>query len=186
MKKIGIVLLVALACLIILPNIMAKTATDVLQTIPPILVSNPTAIAMCTVLTVVPGSVIAGQSGVLSAFCPFAQNNGAINFPQLTDTTRNETPTFILTTGFTAVSLQLSTTIRSGSGCLPANQLGFNNTINTGITLGQFITNGASVTFVSQGLFNATHPQFGFYDYCLWYSNPPVNGIATFTIAWTP
>ena len=186
MKKIGLTILLVLAFLTALPLISAKTATDVLQVIPPVVVSNRTAVSLCTVLTLVPGSVITGQSGVVSAFCPYSSNNGAIDFQQLTDTTRSETPTFILTTGWTAISLQLSTTIRSGFGCLPANQLGFNNTQNTGITLGQFLTSGSPVSFISQATFNSTMPQFGIYDYCLWYTNPPANGILTFTVSWTP
>ena len=172
--RLSILLLIAI---FILP-VMAQRATDAIQTIPPIIVSGPNAVAGCTVLNLSPGSIVTGTSGFVQANCP--NNTPAISL------NGTETPTFLLSTGWTQISL-----IQYIYPCSFSFRQVFHLTVNgtTTTTMGRLVgmnlTSGSPVTF-TQSSNSTTSLMFGGYNYCLYYQNPPVNGIATFTVSWTP
>src|SRR6266700_6182490 len=107
MKKTRLALLSMIAILTIVP-VVGKQITDVIQTIPPITVSTRYAIAGCTLMDVSPGDVVAGASGVNTAMCdngfPAILLAGPLLSQSVSNTT-NETPTFILATGWIAIGL---------------------------------------------------------------------------------
>jgi hypothetical protein len=142
--------------------------SDVLQVIPPIIVSSPTAIAGCTVLNLSPGSAVTGTNGFIQANCP----NGA---PAVIFGVATETPTFLLATGFAQVSLMYYS-----SSC----NFHFFSTFAHRL-VGTNLTSSGPITFTSQSN-STTQLLAGGYNYCLYYQNPPVNGILSFTIAWSP
>lgn len=165
-------ILLTIISLTILPVWAQRTTTtDVLQTIPPIIVSGPNAIALCTVLNVTPGSVVAGTTGFLKANCP--NNQPAI------DLRGTETPTFVLATGWQQIVL-----MTNGYPCsFSFRVVPFPNEFET---VGTNMTSGTSITFINTTPVNSTSLTVGGYEYCLYFSNPPINGLATFTIAWSP
>ena len=174
--RIRLAILVLLA-LFILP-VMAQRATDAIQTIPPIIVSGPNAVAGCTVLNLFPGSIVTGTAGFVQANCP--NNTPAISL------NGTETPTFILSTGWDQISLMYYT-----YACSFTFQQTFHFTVNgtTTTTMGRLVgvnlTSGSPVTFTKSSN-STTSLMSGGYNYCLHYQNPPINGIATFTVSWTP
>lgn len=168
MLKAKILVSIVLIALLVMPVLATRTApNDVLQTIPPITVSSPTAIAGCTILNLSPGSAITGRSGFIQASCP--------NFVPAIILSGTETPTFLLATGFTQVSL-----FYAGFGC------SFNfNPPAIGRLVGLNLTSSGPITFTNNSN-STTQLLAGGYNYCLFYQNPPANGILSFTIAWSP
>lgn len=149
---------------------VAPSPTDALQTIPPIIASSPTAIAGCTIMSVVPGSAIVGTSGFLRATCP-----GSVYHAIKLGAT--ETPTFLLTTGWTAMSIMFAD-----------NPCSFNflGSGSAAFLMGKNLTSGTPITFLPANQYSTTQLTTGPYDYCLFYSNPPSGGMLTFTVAWSP
>ena len=173
-KLIAVFLTVLTVTMIIQVQISrARAPTDVTQTVGPVVVSTSTAIALCSTLTTSPGSAISGGSGVLVAFCPGALNNGAIWFP----TTSTEIPTFSLSVGFYNMSIQMANTIYNGVGCTMQLR-------QSSVSIGISISSGTAVQFSTTT--NTTLMTPGIYDYCLWYSQPLITGIAAFGISWNP
>jgi hypothetical protein len=174
MKKFSVIALISLAILIV-PVMAQRTAlTDVLQTIPPIIVSGPNAIAGCTVLNLSPGSVVSGTTGVIQANCP----NGV---PAVT-LAGTETPTFLLTLGWTRISLEYSSYACESGQMLFAGVFGSRVPVRL---IGLDLNSGTPVTMTTLSN-STTQLLMGGYNYCLYYQNPPINGIATFTVSWSP
>lgn len=159
-------------------NVSQKTtppaSTDALQTLPPIIASGPNAVAGCTLLNVVPGSIVTGTTGFVRANCP---NTSAMLFGQAT-----ETPTFILATGFQQIVL-MANSDPCGFIFKVTIPSGFN--IHGFQTIGVNLTSSGPITFTNNFM-NSTDLSTGGYDYCLYYSNVPSTGVASFTIAWSP
>jgi len=157
---------------------MARTTTDVIQTIPPIIVSSPNAIAGCTILNLSPGSVVSGSSGFVQANCPN-------NVPAIT-LNGTETPTFLLSTGWNQISLMYSTYACSFQ-FLQVFHFTVNGTTTTtfGRLIGMNITSLNPISFTSSST-STTQLMVGGYNYCLYYQNPSLNGISTFAISWSP
>jgi hypothetical protein len=148
---------------------VARTSlTDSIQTIPPIIVSGPNAISNCNLLSLTPGSVVAGTSGFVQASCP--NGTGAETLQG------TETPTFtLLSTGWTQIVLMWYSNPCSFSffSTFAHRLIGMNMTSN----------NPVAFTALSN---STTQLMFGSYNYCLFYQNPTANGIQTFTISWNP
>lgn len=168
-KTIAIPILLSLLLVLGVANVVGRTSpTDVLQTIPPIIVSGPNAIAGCTVLSTSPGSIVQATSGFLMATCP---NNAAAVTLRGT-----QTPTFLLATGLQQIAIMLA-----GYPCSFQFRQQFGNTFET---FGANITSGSPITFTDQPANSTSLPSGSGYNYCLYYVNAPVGGLTTFTIAW--
>ncbi len=172
LKTLRVIIVLFTIIFLVFPALAQKTGpTDVLQTIPPIIVSSRTAQAGCTILNLSPGSAVSGGSGFIQASCP--------NFVPAIILSGTETPNFILATGFTQIALFYASLSCSFNylphrpGFPPDRLLGMNLTSSTPIT---FTTASNSTTQLLEGGYN----------YCLYYQNPPINGILTFTISWSP
>jgi len=151
---------------------VAKTApTDVLQTVPAVVVSTTNSEALCTTLGLTPGSVISGSSGFLRAYC--FDSGAAIRF----HSTTLETPTFIAT-GWTQVFL-----MQQGQSCSftflggPFGLQGANLTSGVGVPFTNTATTNNTALLAGGGMS---------YSYCLYYQNPPLTGIASFSVSWNP
>lgn len=170
-------ILLVLAVLIV-PVAATQRTSDAIQTIPPIIVSGPNAIAGCTVLNLTPGSIVTGTSGFVQANCP--NNTPAILL------NGTETAAFLLSTGWTQISLMFHT-YPCSFNFRQVFHLTINGTTTTtlGRLIGMNITASIPLTFTSASD-STTVLMAGGYNYCLYYQNPPANGIATFTVSWTP
>lgn len=143
---------------------------DALQTIVPVITSSRMAVSSCTLLELTPGSVISGQSGFVMASCPTV--GSAIVFRGTT----METPVF-LATGWVQISL-----LQMGNAC----SFKFNDPVD-GHLIGMNLTSTNPVPFSSDYSNTTLYAGGGMgYNYCLYYSNPPIGGIGSFTISWSP
>lgn len=146
------------------------TRTDASQVIPPIITSSQSAIASCTLLELMPGSVVQGQSGFIKATCP------DVGSAMVFHGSPTESASFIAT-GWTNILLTQGgfpcsfTTHSSTDGHLIAVDLITNPVIS-------FTSDYSNTTLYAGGGMG--------YNYCMFYSNPSAGGIATFTISWSP
>lgn len=186
MKKVSQIILTVLIVLIYLPFgygtiplhldsaitpviPVITNSTDAAQVIPPIVISGPTAIASCTLMELMPGSIVTGTSGFIQATCPTV--GSAIIFKHAT----SEIPTWVGSTWMQIAIMQM------GYSCT----FNFHDATDGHLT-GQNLTSGAPVAFTDNPSPSILSAGTGTgYNYCLYYSNP-TGGIATFGIAWTP
>lgn len=174
MKIVRLAILIALTFLTV--QVVVARTSDVIQTIPPVSTSSVNAIAGCTFMDVNPGSVIASTSGYVETRClsGYSIFLGAIILGTATPMSTTVTPTFLLATGWIAIGLAIP------NFCSPLAR-----SINplTHQLMKANITSSVTMTFTNV-VSNSTL-RAGGYDYCLYYSNPPLNGFASFTISWT-
>lgn len=152
--------------LLFLGIVSAAPHTAILETIPAVAVGSSTAVLGCTVLSIMPGSIIENSAGFVRASCPGI--GYAIDFHH----TLSETPTFV-NPGWTQIVL-----MQIGYSCsfnfLQGSLVGANMTTLTPISFSDSATNS------SLGAGSGTP-----FDYCLYYANPPVSGFASFSITWS-
>jgi hypothetical protein len=157
--------LLPLLMLLSIGSVMALPHTAILQTVPGIAVGSATAVIGCTVLSMSPGSIIENTAGFIVASCQ--QPGYAVDFHR----TLSETPTFVAN-GWIQITL-----MRAGVTC------GYPATFFIG---GSNMTSGSPIPFSDNGS-NSTLAAGGGtpYNYCLYFSNAPLTGIASFSITWT-
>jgi len=164
----------ALVILLLITVPVWAAVSSLVQTIPGANLANVNgAIAGCSTLLAMPASIVAGTNGFQYVTCP--SNLPAVFLGG------DETPVFILSTGYDAIGIFLH-----GAGGQTTCNFSYN--VVPGLNATQTM-NGKNLASTSPITFSST-PSTGQllssgYDYCLHYANP-LTAVAGFTIAWNP